>query len=111
MRLGDSSELLTVRVLLTPWQPRRAAKGARGPILIPIVLAITAITAASFFLNALFEFAIVRSGVPKIRPAFAQARSHLPVILGSGTVVGVMLSSASRRWSSRAGDVRGSESR
>ena len=47
----------------------------RGPILIPIVLAITAITAASFFLNAVFAFAIVQPGTPKVRPAFAQARS------------------------------------
>ncbi|MGO9956913.1 MAG: hypothetical protein ACLP50_13190, partial [Solirubrobacteraceae bacterium] len=73
----------------------------RGPILIPIVLAITAITAAGFFLNAVFGFAIVQSGVPKIRPAFAQARSHLAVILGSGTVVGVMLGLATMvvtRW-------------
>jgi hypothetical protein len=63
----------------------------RGPILIPIVLAIMAVTAASFFLNAVFGFAIVQSGAPKVRPAFAKARSHLAVILGSGAVVGLML--------------------
>ena len=63
----------------------------RGPVLIPIVLVIAAITAACFFLNAVFGFAIVQSGSPKIRPAFAQARSHLAVILGSGAVVGLML--------------------
>jgi uncharacterized membrane protein HdeD (DUF308 family) len=63
----------------------------RGPVLIPIVLAITAITAASFFLNAVFGFAIVQSGAPKVRPAFAQARSHLKVILASGIVVGLAL--------------------
>ena len=63
----------------------------RGPILIPIVLAIAAITAASFFLNAIFAFAVVQSGVPKVRPAVAQARSHLAVILGSGAVVGLLL--------------------
>ena len=63
----------------------------RGPVLIPIVLVIAAITAASFFLNAVFGFAIVQSGVPKLRPAFAQARSHLAVILGSGLVVGLLL--------------------
>ncbi len=63
----------------------------RGPILIPIVLAITAITAASFFLNAVFGFAIVQAGTPKVRPAVAQARSHLGVILGSGAVVGLLL--------------------
>jgi len=63
----------------------------RGPVLIPIVLAIMAITAASFFLNAIFGFAIVQPGTPKVRPAFTQARSHLPVILGSGAVVGLLL--------------------
>ena len=63
----------------------------RGPVLIPIVLAIAAITAASFFLNAVFGFAIVQPGAPKIRPAVAQARSHLRVILGSGGVVGLLL--------------------
>ncbi len=63
----------------------------RGPILIPIVLAIAAITAASFFLNAVFGFAIVQSGTPKVRPAFAKARSHLAMILGSGAVVGLAL--------------------
>jgi hypothetical protein len=63
----------------------------RGPVLIPIVLAIVAIAAASFFLNAVFGFAIVQPGAPKIRPAVASARSHLGVILGSGAVVGVLL--------------------
>jgi hypothetical protein len=62
-----------------------------GPILIPIVLAIAAITAASFFLNAVFAFAIASPGGPAIRPAFAQARSHLAVVLGSGGVVGIGL--------------------
>ena len=63
----------------------------RGPVLIPIVLVIAAITAASFFLNAVFGFAIVQPGAPKVRPAFAQARLHLRVILGSGAVVGLLL--------------------
>jgi hypothetical protein len=63
----------------------------RGPVLIPIVFVIAAITAASFFLNAVFGFAIVQPGVPKLRPAFAKARSHLAVILGSGFLVGVLL--------------------
>jgi hypothetical protein len=72
-----------------------------GPVLIPIVLAITVITAASFFLNAVFAFAIVGSATPRLRPAFAQARSHLTVILGSGGVVGLMLGFATMvvtRW-------------
>jgi hypothetical protein len=63
----------------------------RGPVLIPIVLAIAAITAAGFFLNAVFAFAIASSGRPAIRPAFTQARSHLAVVLGSGAVVGLFL--------------------
>jgi hypothetical protein len=63
----------------------------RGPVLIPIVLAIATITAASFFLNAVFAFAIVQDGSPKVRPAFAQARSHIAGVLGSGAVVGLLL--------------------
>jgi uncharacterized membrane protein len=63
----------------------------RGPVLIPAVLLIIAITAACFFLNAVFGFAIVQAGAPRVRPAFAQARSHLRVILGSGAVVGLLL--------------------
>ena len=63
----------------------------RGPILIPIVLVIATITAASFYLNAVFGFAIARSGAPKIRPAVAQARAHVRVILSSGAVVGLLL--------------------
>ncbi len=62
-----------------------------GPVVIPIVLAVAAITAASFFLNAVFAFAITQPGPPLIRPAFTRARSHLAVVLGSGAVVGVFL--------------------
>jgi hypothetical protein len=63
----------------------------RGPVLIPIILAISAVTAASFFLNAIFGFAIIQPGRPSVRPALAQARSHLGVIVGSGATVGVLL--------------------
>ncbi len=63
----------------------------RGPVLIPIILVIVAITVASFFLNAVFAFAITRSGPPEIRPAVAQARRHLKPILISGAVVGLLL--------------------
>jgi hypothetical protein len=63
-----------------------------GPaIVIPIVIAVAAVTAASFYLNAVFAFAIVQAGRPQIRPAFTQARSHLLVVLGSGGVVGILL--------------------
>jgi hypothetical protein len=63
----------------------------RGPILIPIILVIVAITVASFFLNAVFAFAITLPGRPEIRPAVAQARRHLKPILISGAVVGLLL--------------------
>jgi hypothetical protein len=63
-----------------------------GPaIVIPLVLGVAAITAASFYLNAVFAFAIIQPGRPQIRPAFTQARSHLLVVLGSGGIVGILL--------------------
>ena len=63
----------------------------RGPVLIPIVLVIVAITVACFFLNAVFAFAITRPGAPEIRPAVAQARRHFTPILVSGAIVGLLL--------------------
>ncbi len=64
----------------------------RGPaIVIPLVLAVAAVTAASFFLNAVFAFAIAKPGSLKIRPAFTEARSHLAVVVGSGAAVGICL--------------------
>ena len=63
----------------------------RGPIVIPIVLGIVAITAGCFFLNAVFGFAISQDGKPEVRPAMAEARPHLGTILGSGGVVGLAL--------------------
>ncbi len=63
----------------------------RGPVLIPLVLAVAAITAASFFLNAVFGFAIVQPHQPQVRPALATARSHLAAILVPGAVVGLAL--------------------
>ncbi len=63
-----------------------------GPtVVIPLVLGIAVITAACFYLNAVFAFAIVQPGRPLIRPAFTQARHHLPIVLGSGMVVGILL--------------------
>jgi len=55
----------------------------RGPIVIPLVLAVAAITAAAFFLNAVFAFAIAGTGPPEVRAVFAGARRHLRVVLGS----------------------------
>jgi hypothetical protein len=75
----------------------------RGPILIPIVLAIAAITAASFFLNAVFGFAISGPTPPQVRPAFAHARSHRVAILLPGVVIGLLLGFSTTvvtRWGS-----------
>jgi hypothetical protein len=63
----------------------------RGPVLIPVLAGIVAITMASFFLNAVFAFAIARPGPPEIRPAFATARSHAGVVLCWGVGVGLLL--------------------
>ena len=63
----------------------------RGPILIPVCLVIIALTVASFFLNAVFAFAIARPGKPEVRPAVEQARSRLAPIAASGAVVGALL--------------------
>jgi hypothetical protein len=73
----------------------------RGPILIPICLAIIAVTMASFLLNAVFAFAIAKPGHPEVRPGAAQARRHLTPILVSGAVVGALLAFATMivtRW-------------
>ncbi len=75
----------------------------RGPIVLVLVTAIAAITAASFFLNAVFAFAIAKPGQPEIRPAFAQARAHLRVVLSWGFAVGLALGVATvvfPRWGS-----------
>jgi hypothetical protein len=63
----------------------------RGPIVIPIVIGIAVVTMACFFLNAVFAFAIATPGPPRVRSGFAGARAHLPIVLGSGAVVGVLL--------------------
>jgi hypothetical protein len=63
----------------------------RGPILIPIILAMTGITIAAFFLNAVFAFSISEPGKPRIRPAVERARQHLGQIALSGGVVGLLL--------------------
>jgi uncharacterized membrane protein len=73
-----------------------------GPtVVIPLIIGVAVVTAAAFYLNAVFAFAIVQPGRPQIRPAFTQARAHLLVVLGSGAVVGVLLGLATvvvTRW-------------
>jgi hypothetical protein len=70
----------------------RTLHAIRGPIVIPIITVVVAITAACFFLNAVFAFAISQDGDrPRIRPALAEARRHLATILTSGGLVGLAL--------------------
>jgi hypothetical protein len=70
----------------------RSLHAIRGPIVIPIIAVVVAITAGCFFLNAVFAFAISQEGDrPKIRPAVDEARRHLTTILASGGLVGLAL--------------------
>jgi hypothetical protein len=73
----------------------------RGAILVPIGLAIIAMTIASFLLNAVFAFAIAGPQPPLVRPAIGEARAHLRSIALWGAVVGLGLAIAttvSPRW-------------
>jgi hypothetical protein len=65
----------------------------RGPILIPLVLLVAAITAACFFLNAVFAFAIAVDP-PDIRHGVDTARSRLRIVLGWGFAAGLLLAFA-----------------
>ena len=56
-----------------------------------VILLIAGVTAASFYLNAVFAFAIARKGPPEIRPAFALAREHLRTILFWGFTIGALV--------------------
>jgi uncharacterized membrane protein len=56
-----------------------------------LVVAIMLVTAAGFYLNAVFAFAISQPGKPRIRPAFKLASKHLAVVLGVGLLVGLAL--------------------
>ena len=62
-----------------------------GPIGVPFVAAIAALTAAAYFLNAVFAFAIAEPGTPEIRPAVVQARRHLVPVLSWGLPIGCAL--------------------
>ena len=69
--------------------------------LLTAIVVVAAITAASFFLNAVFAFAIARPGRPEIGPGFSQARSNAAVVLGCGVVIGLLLGTAALyvdRW-------------
>jgi hypothetical protein len=69
----------------------RSFHALHGPIVIPLVALVAAITAAAFFLNAVFAFAIAGTGPPEVRAGVAGARRHHPVVLGSGAAIGLLL--------------------
>ena len=62
-----------------------------GLVLIPLFLAVMGLTAAMFFLNAVFAFAVAGPGKPKIGPAFGEARRHLRTVSFWGLGVGLTL--------------------
>jgi hypothetical protein len=62
-----------------------------GSVQVLLVVAITLVTAACFYLNSVFAFAILQPGTPQVRPGFALARRHLHVVLPIGLVVGAAL--------------------
>ena len=68
-----------------------SAAELKGAVLIPIVAAIVAGTVASYFLNAVFAFAVAQPGRPELRRAFAEARRHRVAILAWGGTVGLAL--------------------
>ncbi len=77
----------------------------RGPILVPLALAVIAGTVASYFLNAAFAFAVAQDGQPSVRRAVAEARRRLLPICAWGVAVGLALaistlvvSRADRTW-------------
>jgi hypothetical protein len=66
-----------------------------------VLLVIVGLTAGSFYLNAVFAFAISRPGPPQIRPAFTEARQHIRTVLAWGLAVGLALGFATMivdRW-------------
>ncbi len=72
-----------------------------GPLLGLVLLVIAALTTGSFFLNAVFAFAISKPGPPEIRPAFTEAKQHIRTILAWGLLVGLALGFATMivdRW-------------
>jgi hypothetical protein len=72
-----------------------------GGALLAAIIGAAVITIASFFLNAVFAFAIAKPGRPEIRPAFTKAWSHAAFIFGWGGVIGLMLGMAALyvdRW-------------
>ena len=79
----------------------RTHPAIRGTGLILPAIGIIVLTAGSFYLNAVFAFAIAKPGPPNIRRGFETARSNAAVVLAWGGGVGLLLGFAvliSPRW-------------
>jgi hypothetical protein len=79
----------------------KSVHSLKGPVLIPIALAIVAVTIAGFFLNTVFAFSIAGPRPPHIGTAYALARSRLRAVSVYGGVVGAALAVATLiapRW-------------
>ena len=70
---------------------RREFRVWYGLSVVLAVLAIALVSVASFYLNAVFAFAISRPGKPAVPPAFVAAWRHLRVVVSFGFVVGLAL--------------------
>jgi hypothetical protein len=66
----------------------RSFHSVSGPVLVPIGVAMVAITVACFYLNTVFGFAIGRPGTPQVRPGFAQAWHRRSPIIAWGIAIG-----------------------
>jgi hypothetical protein len=66
----------------------------RGPLAAVVVIVVTALTTASFYLNAMLAFSITPDGVSTIRAARARTREHLRAVLAWGIGVGLLLAFA-----------------
>lgn len=79
----------------------RAFHDFRGPTLLVLWAAVIALTAASFYLNAVFGAAVARQGPPDIGQGFAQANANVRTVLSWGTAIGGALGVAvlvAPRW-------------
>ena len=63
----------------------------KGAVLVPVVVAIVAVTIACYFLNAAFAFAVAQPGRPSVERAIAEARRHLGAMCAWGGAVGLAL--------------------
>lgn len=63
----------------------------RGPVAVLALIVIIALTAASFYLNAVLAFSITEAGVSPIRAAVVRTGEHLRAVLAWGIGVGLLL--------------------